>query len=139
MKIYFAHPVNTYNDDTDRLCINIIKNELGNQIINPSDDLIQSTFKEYRLKHPDTYMEFFKDLVSSCDTIVYLPFKDGKIGAGIWFEVKSVSENGGKIFEINLNKTDDVYLNPLMEVDFEHVNNNKLSVDETRIRIKTIF
>lgn len=133
MKIYFAHPINTYETPVDEKCIQIIKDNLGEQIINPSDKLIQKTFGEYRIAHPDTYMEFFKELVSSCDTIVYLPFKDGMVGAGIWYEVKNVFENGGKIYEIDL-PTDSV-----SEVDFPYVDGKRLSVEDTRIRIKTTY
>lgn len=133
MKIYFAHPINTYETPVDEKCVQIIKDNLGDQIINPSDPLIQRTFASYRKENPDTYMEFFKDLVSSCDTIVYLPFSDGMIGAGIWYEVKNVYKKGGKIYEI------DLPTESLSEVDFPYVDSNKLTVEDTRIRIKGAY
>ncbi len=133
MNIYFAHPVNTYKTEVEKNCLDIINQNLDGRVMNPGDDFLQGKFLEYRAEHPDTYMDFFKELVSRCDVIVYLPFRDKKIGAGAWFEVKEVMEKGHDGYEIDLeNET-------MNKVDLDYVNANKLSIDETRIRIKTKY
>jgi hypothetical protein len=133
MKIYFAHPINTYNTDIEKQCLDLIKNNLGDKILNPSVEFIQRQLEDYKKNNPDNYMIFFDDLLSECDAIAYLPFEDGLIGAGVWHECKTINNYGGKTYEIDLeNET-------LNEVDFGYIDSKKLSIEETRVRIKAKY
>jgi len=133
MIVYFAHPINTYNTDIESQCLELIQDKFGDNIMNPSDDLIQKHLIEYRKDHPNDYMKFFENLLSECNIIVYLPFKDGMIGAGVWFECKIINEKGGDIYEIDLEN------GTISEIDFGTVDMKKLTVEETRIRIKKTY
>lgn len=132
--IYFAHPVNTYGTDIEKKCISLIENKFRNcTIINPGEEYYQTSFKTYKEKNPRDYMNFFKELVETCSYIVYLPFIDMKIGAGVWFEVQQLYKIADNIYEINISD------NQINKVTINHVNDNKLSVEETRIKIKEKF
>ncbi len=133
MKIYFAHPINTYKTDIEEQCLDLIREELGDKILNPSDEFIQRQLEDYKKNNPDNYMDFFSDLLSECNAIAYLPFKDGLIGAGVWYECKTINDNGGKTYEIDLEN------GTLNEVDFGYIDSKKLSVEQTRVRIKTNY
>lgn len=129
--IYFAHPVNIYNTDIEKKCIELINQKFKNCIIiNPGDDYYQNDFKGYREKNPENYMIYFKNLVEGCSIIVYLPFRDGMIGAGVWYEIHQLSNFVDSIYEINLIDND------INNVSIDYVDQHKLSIDETRIRIK---
>ena len=129
--IYFAHPINTYKTDIEKLCIEIIKNHFPNHsIINPSDDYYQLDFNKFRADNPTNYMIYFKYLVDKCSIVVYLPFKDGKIGAGIWYEIHQLIDRSDEIYSIDLNNKS------LNKVSIDYVDYNKLSIEETRERIK---
>ncbi len=132
-KIYFAHPINTYYTEYEEKSINILENE-GFDVFNPGTKEQQEKFKIYRMENPtDYYMKYFKMLVDSCDDSAYLPFRDGKIGAGIVYEVTRSNKNGGNIYEVNITN------NTLNKVNIEHVLENQLSIEDTRSRIKSEY
>lgn len=133
MIVYFAHPINTYNTEIEKDCIELIREKFGDNIMNPSDGLIQKHLQEYRKNHPDNYMTFFQDLISECNAIAYLPFRDGMVGAGVWFECKVINDNGGLLYEIDLEN------NIIKDIDFGTVDFKKLTVEETRVRIKNSY
>lgn len=133
MIVYFAHPINTYKTEIEINCLQLIKDKFGDNIMNPSDDLIQKHLQEYRQEYPNDYMVYFKDLLNECDAIVYLPFRDGMIGAGVWYECKVMNDKGGALYVIDLEN------NVILDIDFGTVDSKKLTVEETRIRIKTSY
>ena len=129
--IYFAHPINTYGSEIESKAIQSIENKFINStIINPGEQKYQDEFIGYRENNPQDYMKYFKDLVNECSVIVYLPFTDGMIGAGIRYEVYQLNKKFDSIYEINPNDYS------IRKVDMTHVDNQSLSVEETRGRIK---
>lgn len=130
-KLYFAHPTSTYETKYEAICISIIK-EYGFNVLNPGEKAQQEDFKRFRENNPIDYMKYFKFLVNTCNGLAYLPFSDGKIGAGIKYEAEISHKNGGDIYEI------DMKMRKMFKVSIEHVLNNHLSVDETRQRLKDL-
>jgi hypothetical protein len=129
--VYFAHPINTYNTKYESLSIDMIKDKFPNStIINPGEQSYQDSFKEYVNNDPEEYMGYFKDLVNTCSVIVYLPFNDGKIGAGVRYEIFHLHKRFDEIYEINPNDYS------IRKVSMLYVDDNTLSIDETRQRIK---
>lgn len=125
-KIYFAHPKSTYGKPIESECIQIIREEFSNcEIINPAD--YQETFKKYRSENSD-YMKFFNDLISSCDKLVYLPFRDGMVGFGIIYEIDCIDPN--EIYEI------DVDTKKITKVEINEVKSRGLNFEETSERNK---
>lgn len=132
--IYFAHPINTYNTEIEDKSIESIKKKfINSKIINPGEKKHQDEFDVYRRNNPNNYMKYFKDLVSNCTSIVYLPFRDDKIGAGIRYEVYQLNRGGYDIYRV------DPIDYSISKVDMDYVDNNTLSIGETRIRIKTDY
>ena len=129
--IYFARPINTYNTKYESLSIGTIKDKFPNSIIiNPGEQSHQESFKGYVSNNPEEYMGYFKDLVNTCSIIVYLPFIDGKIGAGVRYEIFHLHKRFNEIYEINPNDFS------IRKVSMGYVDNNTLSIHETRQRIK---
>jgi hypothetical protein len=134
--IYFAHPINTYNTELEEQCMQLIEETFPDEFIfNPSEDRVVNRFNEFRKKYPDTYMDFFKQLVRRCDKIVALPFRDGMIGAGIWLEVTEhyLTKGDVEIYCIN------PFSGQIGTVSYEAINSRKLSIEETRARIKNPY
>ncbi len=129
--IYFAHPINTYDTKYESLSISSIKDMFPKStIINPGEEFHINSFKDYVSNDPEEYMGYFRDLVNTCSVIVYLPFTDGKIGAGVRYEIFHLHKRFDEIYEINPNDF------TIRKVSMGYVNDNTLSIDETRQRIK---
>lgn len=132
--VYFAHPINTYFTEYEKQSLISIKEKFPNShIINPGEENYQEQFKKYVDNNPKEYMGFFRDLVNQCSVIVYLPFKDGKIGAGVRYEIYHLNKMYDNIYEINPRNSS------IKKVTMTHVDENTLSIDETRKRIKNKY
>lgn len=100
--VYFAHPMNSYRDEIEVIYLNKISEIFEDfTILNPSDLQYQTELKIYREKNPETYMEYFRSLVLSCDSLVYLPFRDNKISSGVSYEIESFRRVSDKVFRID--------------------------------------
>lgn len=121
--IYFAHPVNTYGTAVETFCLELIRKKFPKskyKILNPNGEIHQIGYKERK-------MDYFFDLVKQCKIVIFLPFSDGSIGAGVYKEV-----------ECGFNNKSDIYI---FQEDFtllkiEILPLNHLSVEQTRERIK---
>jgi hypothetical protein len=131
--IYFAHPINTYNSDLERKCLSLIKEKFPNDdIINPSDKEVIDMFDIYKTTYPNNYMQYFANLVWECDKIVILPFSDGMIGAGVWFEAHEHFKQFRNLHMYCVNP----FNNSIGEITIDVIDSRKLSIEETRKRIK---
>lgn len=129
--IYFAHPINTYNTEYEEMAIESIKSRFPNSIIlNPGEQQYQDGFKDYVNNSPKEYMGYFRDLVNTCSVVVFLPFRDKKIGAGVRYEIYHLHQRFDEIYEIDPEDFS------IRKVNMEYVDENTLSIDETRRRIK---
>lgn len=127
LKIYFAHPMDTYNTIIEEYCIEEIKRAFPEyEIENPNTVEDQLGAKEYG-------MEYFKKRVLSCDAIVALAFPDETIGAGvgqelIWAEEAKLPSFifGLHSYRINLDARQNIHTHKMPI----------LSVEETRIKLR---
>lgn len=127
-KIYFAHPKSTYGSEIEYKCIDLIEKSFPKcSIINPAN--YQDDFINYKKSNSD-YMEFFRQLINSCDMIVFLPFSDGKVGYGIIYEIDCIDPE--EIYEINLK------FEKVNKVSKDSVKNRGLDLEETGDRNKNI-
>lgn len=127
--LYFAHPIDIY----------------GTALESDLIDKIENSFPEYSVENPakkhhgDNYMfwrnntgngmAYFTELLK-CGKIageVFLPFEDGKIGAGVAKEIKRVQGLGKKIWEIDRGGI----ITPVKNLDDSRI----LSVEDTRARV----
>lgn len=81
-RVYFAHPMSTYNTDLEQKCLERIHKKFPDyEIVNPNGRVHQEACRL-------TSMEYFKLLVDYCDVVVALPYADGKYGAGVAYEMQ---------------------------------------------------
>ncbi len=128
-KIYFAHPKSTYGTDVESNCIKIIESYFKVcDIINPAT--LQDDFKSYKIKNSN-YRQYFKDLISSCNILVLLPFRDNRVGFGIIYEVECIHPDN--IYQIDLENS------TLSKVSIDDVKSRGLNLEETAFRNKLEF
>ena len=96
MNIYFAHPINTYNTNTEIQSINLIKKQLGfqNEIINPSSFLKDLS----EIKSEKKRMEFCYNKIDNSDIFIYLLHE--KLTTGVRKEINYALSKNKKIYKI---------------------------------------
>jgi len=123
MKIYFAHPINTYNTILEKFWLEAFSGS-GGEIINPNSKEHQ---KGYKLEG----MDYFKKLVQSCDKLYAFGFGDNSIGAGIAKEMDWMFEKGGQVIFLP-------FFTQYEEQMVHSINQFKiLTVEETREKLKS--
>lgn len=92
-RLYFAHPVNTYNKPLESAVIQLVRDLFpGDVVENPNQPHHQVGYAKFaeRAKMSATHkgMNYFYDeVLPSCGGCVALPFLDGKMGLGVAGEV----------------------------------------------------
>lgn len=131
LKLYFAHPINTYNTEDEEKILHLLEsNRIFSkyQIENPNQPCHQEGYKQLTLAGQNG-MQYFFNLVSKCDGVVMLPFANGSIGAGIAGEAEQAFKEGKPVFIIDLQT--------LMVEQVSNLDNLKvLSIEETRARLR---
>ena len=134
-RFYFAHPINTYDTDLELELINRIYLYFqgGIEVVNPSDLVHQKTVETIKAAHEGRedaskkIMDYFLELVSSCQGGIGLPFSDGRIGAGVYKELLGIAKGHHPIWLI----TPGGELKPHKRIG----SRKPLSIEETRERV----
>lgn len=86
--LYFGHPINTYNTTLEeRLLRQISLSFRGWEIENPNQKHHQEGYANW--KETTSKMDYFiKQVLPSCHGGIFLPFRDGAWGAGVFMEAK---------------------------------------------------
>jgi hypothetical protein len=93
-KIYFGHPVNTYNTPLEKSLLTYLQESFpGCEIINPNSAEHDAGYKHYHQDRADGMAYFYAEVLPHCATGVFLPFGDGMWAAGCageanWFLAK---------------------------------------------------
>ncbi|MDO8504852.1 MAG: hypothetical protein Q7S36_03290 [Candidatus Liptonbacteria bacterium] len=128
-RLYFGHPVNTYNIDLENQLLSQISVAFpGWDIENPNQKHHQEGYKRWKEAIGNGMDYFFKRVLSDCNGGIFLPFRDGAWGAGVYGEAKFLVERGLPIWQITCAGV------------ISRVNLNEiviLNVEETRSRIRT--
>ena len=142
IRVYFAHPMDTYNTILEEYCIEELKRVFSKQSERMVSDKV-AVHIEYEIVNPNTEehqkgakeggMEYFKNIVLSCDEIVALPFPDETIGAGVGKELLWAEEAGMKCSVFGLHAYR-INLTSKQTVSTFHM--PILSVEETRAKLK---
>jgi hypothetical protein len=86
MKIYYAHPMVIYNSLQEERDLDLIKRLFPDaEIFNPNNPTTQEECKGE--------MEYFYNIVRTCDLIVFRGLPNMKIPAGVWGEIQCGIEN----------------------------------------------
>ncbi|MBI5046099.1 MAG: hypothetical protein HZC14_03840 [Candidatus Niyogibacteria bacterium] len=129
MSLYFGHPINTYDTELEKQLLKAISEIFpGWSIENPNQKHHQAGY-EYFLKLTGHEMEYFyKEVLPKCHAGIFLPFRDGKWGAGVFKEAAFMASRKRPIYQIT---ADGVITEVILKDD------QMLSVEETRSRIRT--
>ena len=131
LKLYFGHPINTYNTKLETRLLKIIIEQFpsGLWIIeNPNQKHHQEGYQRWAKETGKGMDYYYVEVLPECDGGVFLPFRDGQMGAGVFGEAETLWKRGYPIFEITT------------EGIIKQINPNEirvLSVEETRLRIRT--
>lgn len=128
--MYFGHPVNTYNTFFEEELVNVIQKKFPDwQIENPNQQKHQDGYLDWKKKTGNGMDYYFKEVLPSVDGGIFLPFADGRFGAGVFGEAQRVWNLKGGVWTIS-------YLNAISKVkNFSDLQSLALPVDETRQRI----
>ena len=126
-KLYFGHPVNVYNTPGEKRLCEIISREFPNaELENPNSLVHDEGYKKWKQEKGSGMKYFFEEVLPKMSAGVFLPFSDGFFGKGVYGEAEQISNQGGKIFEVNLEGKINI-----MTLDSSRC----LSVEETRKRV----
>lgn len=88
-KLYFAHPVNVYDEPIEQQMISLVQAWFPDyEIENPNQPCHQKGYTEWKEKYGNGMRYFYEIVLPSCKAgCVAMPFLDGLLGAGVAGEV----------------------------------------------------
>ncbi len=126
-KIYFGHPIDIYNTEKEKDLIEDIKKGFPEYVVeNPNQPHHAEGYKIWKEKTGYGMDYFFKEVLPKMEAGIFLPFEDGKWGAGVYGEAEFLYERGKPIYEIDLEGR-------IKEMDLDM--SRVLSIEETRARV----
>lgn len=130
MKIYFAHPVNTYGSELERQLMVAIERLLPGAVVeNPNQEVHQRGYQTTKLRTGNGMQYFEEEVLPQCDRCVILAFSEGTLGAGVVKEAQFFLALQQPVWEI------DPYIASLTVI--HRIDPKRaLTVEQTRERIK---
>ena len=107
-KLYFMHPINTYDTDIEQQCLAIMRRVLCEDggiwdIENPNQQVHDEGYKRYRGLDGKIGMDYFtEEVMPQMQGGVFLPFRDDTVGAGIWKEADWLIARDFPVWEVSL-------------------------------------
>lgn len=126
-RVYFGHPINTYNTGYERYLEVIIKSSFkgGWKLENPNQAKHSIGYKNYKKEYGDGMLYYMAEVLPFMDAGVFLSFDDGMFGAGVYTEAQFIKNNSKPIYEISNGIITDLDLD----------SSRRLSVSDTRSRV----
>lgn len=129
-KIYFGHPINTYDTELERELLRVTSAAFPKMHIeNPNQKHHQEGYKFWKEKYGNGMNYFYKEVLPACGAGIFLPFRDGKWGAGIFGEALFLFKRKCLIYQITHRGLMEKLIN-LKSIPI-------LSIEETRLRLRT--
>jgi len=129
-KLYFGHPVSVYGVESETKLLGIIEREFrGWEVENPNQQKHQDGYQLWKRNTGRGMDYYFREVLPKCDGGIFLPFKDGKWGAGVFGECEFLRRNTKPTWEITHNGVISLI------IFWEPVQKRVLSVEETRARV----
>lgn len=100
MRLYFAHPVNTYDTDLERAILVLIAHCFpGVEVDNPNTPEYQARYNKMKASTGGTHgdhkaMDVFYETIKDDDGCVAMPFLDCRMGLGVAGEVQKTLKYG---------------------------------------------
>src|SRR3989338_4800331 len=102
-KMYFAHPINTYNIPLEISILAKIQKTFPGWIVeNPNQEHHQRGYENWKKEHGNGMDYYYKKVLPECNAGIFLPFRDGKWGAGVFTEAEFLHNRGHSIFQIDI-------------------------------------
>jgi hypothetical protein len=98
-KVYYAHSLHLYNTPQEKRDVELLE-KLGFQVFNPNSPEIQAEVQKRIAEGKGEYMNYFDDLIQSCDAVAYRAHVDGKIPAGVGKELAFAAVGEKPVFEL---------------------------------------
>ena len=103
-KLYFAHPINTYDTEMEeRLLVKINEAFPGWEIENPNQENHRLGYKEWKKEKGNGMEYYFQEVLPFCAGGVFLRFRDGAWGAGVCAEAKFFADRNLPIWIVSPN------------------------------------
>ena len=126
-KIYFGHPINVYNTELEKILVREIYRTFPSWgIENPNQKHHSEGYERYKKETGKGMDYYFNEVLPHCRAGIFLPFRDGKYGAGVFKEAEFIAKNGYPIWAIHADR-----INKISPKEME-----ALSVDGTKARIR---
>jgi len=127
MKLYFGHPIDTYDTPLETELIQKIQDFFPFYFVeNPNQPHHQIGYKIYKQETGNGMTYYYENVLPDMNAGVFLPFEDGMFGAGVWAEANFLHELAKPIYEINLE-------GKISKLELDE--NRELSIQETRDRL----
>lgn len=131
--LYFAHPRNVYGTPLQAQLIATIHAAFPTYgLVNPDAPEHQAGYQEWKRRHGSGMGYFTVKVLPQCQSIVFLAFRDGKIGKGVATEIAWFLERGFSVWEIT--PESDGAIIQVLELDPARC----LTVEETVARVGPI-
>lgn len=92
-RVYFGHPINTYNTELEKFLLQKISEAFqGWEIENPNQPHHQEGYQYWKETTGNGMDYFYKEVLPYCQAGIFLPFRDGKWGAGVFGEAKFIEK-----------------------------------------------
>lgn len=127
-KLYFAHPLNTYNTELEAKLIETIKREFPHwDIENPNQKYHDDGVGRWKAKTGNPMDYYIHELLPvCCKGGIFLPMRDGKWSAGVFLEAQFFLYRGMPVWKIDHNGL----ITPINRLN----SRDSLGVEETRRR-----
>ena len=127
-KLYFGHPVNTYGTELEEKLLGAIAVAfVGWEIENPNQPKHEEGYQRFKKENGNGMLYFTEKVLPLCKSGIFLPFRDGKWGAGVYKEAKYFADWNFPVWMIN----------PLGIIEYTYLQEiHPLSVEETRERVR---
>ena len=129
-KLYFGHPINAYNTELEKTLLEkIVSTFPGWDIENPNKPEHDAGYKEWHERTGRGMNYFFEDVLPKCQGGIFLPFRDGAWGIGVFGEAEFLMKLARPAWQITAHGL----ISPIIRLAEIPV----LSIAETRLRIRT--
>lgn len=96
MKAYYAHSMHLYGSKQEERDISTIQS-LGFTVVNPADQIHQA--------RGASAMTYFRQLVRTCQVLIFRALPDGKIGSGVAAEIAQARADNIPVLELPWGET----------------------------------
>ncbi len=130
IRLYFGHPVNTYNTELERQLLHVILIFFPAwSTENPNQEEHNRMYELWKKETGNGMDYFYEYILPRCEGGVFLPFRDGAFGTGVFEEAHILFGLRKPIWQITAERVITKINHPsLIPV---------LSIEETRSRIRT--